>query len=299
MSTATQSKPNSKLPGFFSLILMIILSILAAKLMWLIITPKQVITSQVPSTGNSTIISKEKINYGKLIANQHLFGEVVVKKAPVVKAPVKKQAPKVAPTKLNLKLHGIVSYKNDSKKGYALISSSGKTQKVYGKGDELQKGVTVVDIFSDKVVLDNHGRTEDLILPVKKTKPSSPKKNRQIPSTYPSSFRKQPTKKTSDLDLGAFRREVQSSPQKLLDIASPSPAIVNGNFIGFRLQPGRKRKLFRQLGFRSNDIITEVNGIILDDSSKGPMVLGELAQASELSIKLKRGSQEIFIQHSF
>ncbi len=297
MSTATQTKP--KLPGFFSLILMVILSILAAKLMWLIVTPKQLATTLAPSMSNSTVTSKEKINYGKLIANHHLFGEVVVKKAPIVQAPTKVEKPKVAPTKLNLKLHGIVSYQNNSKKGYALISSSGKAQKVYGEGDELQKGVTVRDIFPDKVVLDNHGKTEDLILPIKNTKSSSPKNRRKIPSTYPASLGIQTAKKATDLNLGAFRREVQKNPQKILDIASPSPAIVNGKFMGFRLQPGRKRKLFRQLGFRPNDIITEVNGIILDDASKGAMVLGELAQASELSITLKRGSQEIFIQHSF
>ncbi len=297
MSTATQTKP--KLPGLFSLILIIVLGILGAKLMWLILAPKQISTNLAPSMDNSVIASKEKINYGKLIANHHLFGEVVVKKESVVKAPVKTEKPKVAPTKLNLTLHGIVSYKSDSKKGYALISSSGKPQKVYGKGDELQKGVTVRDIFPDKVVLDNHGKTEDLILPVKNTKSSSPRRGNIIPATYPASLGIQTSKKATDIDLGEFRRKIQKNPQKLLDIASPSPAVVNGKFIGFRLQPGRKRKLFRQLGFRANDVITEVNGIILDDSSKGPMVLGELAQASELSITLKRGSQEIFIQHSF
>ncbi len=297
MSTATHKK--SKLPEFFSLILIVVLGIIGAKLMWLVITPKPLTTNQAPSMSNSTIISKEKINYGKLIANHHLFGEVVVKKAAIVKTPTKTEEPKVAPTKLNLKLHGIVSYKSNSKKGYALISSSGKPQKVYGKGDELQKGVTVRDIFPDKVVLDNHGKTEDLILPVKNTKSSSSKKRGEIPPAYPASLGIQTAKKATDLDLGVFRQEVQKNPQKLLDIASPSPAIVNGKFMGFRLQPGRKSKLFRQLGFRPNDIITEVNGIILDDSSKGPMVLGELAQASELSITLKRGSQEIFIQHSF
>lgn len=297
MSTATHKK--TKLPEFFSLILIILLGIIGAKLMWLVITPKQLATSQAPAMSNSTITPKEKINYGKLIANHHLFGEVVVKKAPKVQKAPKTEEPKVAPTKLNLKLHGIVSYKKNSKRGYALISSSGKQQKVYGEGDILQKGVTVRDIFPDKVVLDNHGKTEELILPVKNTKSSSPKNKRKIPSTYPASLGIQTAKKAPDLDLGVFRQEVQKNPQKLLDIASPSPAIVNGEFMGFRLQPGRKRKLFRQLGFRPNDIITEVNGIILDDSSKGPMVLGELAQASELSITLKRGSQEVFIQHTF
>ncbi len=299
MSTATQTK--SKLPSLASLCLVAALGILGAKLMWLIIAPKQISTHLVQSADNATIKPKEKINYGKLIANHHLFGEVVVKKAAV--APPVENKSTVAPTKLNLKLHGIVSYKN-SENGYALISSSDGAQKVYGKGDELQKGVTVSDIFSDKVVLDNRGKTEDLLLPRNKNAPSNSKYTQKKSTTIakpPTSLgnAKAISKKTNTLDLGAFRRDVQANPQKILDIATPSAAIKNGKFLGFRLRAGRKRDLFHQLGFRSNDIITEVNGIILDDASKGPMVLGELAQASNLSITVQRGSQIIFIQHSF
>ena len=57
--------------------------------------------------------------------------------------------------------------------------------------------------------------------------------------------------------------------------------------------------MFNQLNFRSNDIITEVNGIVLDDQNKGAMVLGELSQASNISVKVKRGNQELVIDHSF
>ncbi len=84
MSATIQTKP--KLPSFISLLLVVVLGIIAAKLKWLIITPKQQSTGQVQAVENVTIQSKEKINYGKLIANQHLFGVVEVKKAPVIEA---------------------------------------------------------------------------------------------------------------------------------------------------------------------------------------------------------------------
>jgi general secretion pathway protein C len=301
MSATIQSKP--KLPRYINLLLVVALGILAAKLMWLIITPKSISTGRVQAVENASIQSKEKIDYGKLIANQHLFGEVEAKKAPVIKTPKATKTTTVAPTKLNLKLHGIVSYKSNNS-GYALISSSNGPQRVYGKGDSLQDGVTVSEIFSDKVVLDNNGKNEELLLPVKKSK--STKRQKSTTSNLPNPLgfndRKSYTKKSdssANVDLSAIRQEALSNPQKILDVASPSPAIVNGKFLGFRVRPGRKRKLFRQLGFRPNDIITEVNGIILDDASKGAMVLGELAQASDLSVTVKRGSQEIILQHSF
>lgn len=167
MSATIQTKP--KLPSFISLLLVVVLGIIAAKLMWLVITPKQQSTGQTQAVENVTIQSKEKINYGKLIASQHLFGVVEVKKAPIVETPKATETTKAAPTKLNLKLHGIVAYKN-SKDGYALISSSSGPQKVYGVGDALQDGVTISEIFSNKVIIDNSGKSEELLLPVKDAK---------------------------------------------------------------------------------------------------------------------------------
>jgi len=282
-----------------SLLLVTTLGIVAARLMWLIITPTQTQTGQFQTIENVAIKTKQKVNYGKLIANQHIFGVVEVKKAPIVNLQKHTKAPKVTTTKLNLKLHGIVAYKSP-KDGYALISSSNGKQKVYSVGDSLQEGVTVVEIFSDKVVLDNHGKSEELILPIKDSKATQKQKSASsnfsnLPGNNNRKSNLRPFNDASNIDLNKVRQEALSSPQKLLEIASPSPAIINGKFIGFRVRPGRKRQIFTQLGFRPNDIITEVNGIILDDASKGAMILGELSQASELAVTVKRGSQEIVL----
>ncbi|MEE9309996.1 MAG: type II secretion system protein GspC [Cocleimonas sp.] len=300
MSTAVQTK--TKLPGLISVLLITVLGISVAKLMWLVITPKQLISNQAGAVDAVISKPKIKINYGKNIADQHLFGKVEIKKAVVTATPTETKTPVVTATKLNLKLHGIVSYKS-TKSGFALISSGSGRQKVYGEGDELQTGVTVSNIFSDKVVLDNNGKSEDLLLPVKKEN-SAAKYSSANNSDVPNLLNNQPqnnfnSKSSAAINLGSIRQKALSSPQSLLDVARPSPAIINGKFTGFRVQPGRKRKLFRQLGFRPNDVITEVNGIRLDDAGKGAMVLGELSQASELSVTVKRGSQEVYIQHTF
>jgi general secretion pathway protein C len=295
MSATIQAKP--KLPSYISLLLITILGITSAKLMWLVIAPKQQSVGQIQAVENIAIQTKEKINYGKLIANQHLFGIVEVKKAPVVETPKATDITKTAPTKLNLTLHGIVAYKT-SKGGYAMISSSSGKQKVYGIGDALQDEVTISQIFSDKVVINNHGKNEDLLLPTKNAKTSNTQ--RSAPASFsnlPSINDQNPDTKKWDnpasIDLVTIRKEAMSNPLKLLEIASPSPAIINGQFVGYRVRSGRKRKLFRQLGFRPNDIITEVNGIILDDASKAAMMYGEISQASSLAITVKRGSQTI------
>ncbi len=307
MSATIQSKP--KLPGFISLLLVIALGISLAKLMWLLLTPPPKISTSFSNETNSLIKPKAQINYGKLIADQHIFGEVKIEPVAVVeKKPeiIKKEV--VAPTKLNLKLHGIVAYK--SKGGFALISASNGPQKVYSKGETIQEGVIVSDILPEKVVLDNLGKTEELLLPVNKVTPSSRRRTNNIPLRnvpLPGSESQQKklirsplaTANSAAPNLSKLREDIISNPTKLMDVVRPSPAIVDGQFIGFRIRPGKQRKMFNQLNFRSNDIITEVNGIVLDDQNKGAMVLSELSQAANISVKVKRGNQELMIDHSF
>ncbi|MEE9351980.1 MAG: hypothetical protein V3U78_06935, partial [Thiotrichaceae bacterium] len=67
----------------------------------------------------------------------------------------------------------------------------------------------------------------------------------------------------------------------------------------FRLSPGKNRKLFRKLGLRPGDIVTQVNGVTLDSPAKGLMVLTELSSAESISIVVKRGDQEVSIEKSF
>jgi len=312
MTATVQTKPV--LPGLLSALLIVVLGISLAKLMWLVVTPKEKLNIQAYESSETANIEKKKVNYGKQIANQHLFG--IIKKAPIVKkAPPPKPVEVAAPpaVKLNLKLFGVISYKSRPKEGFALISLDNGPQKVYGKNDEISKGVIVTDILPEKVILDNNGTSEELLLPIRDNQENAKIRKESAsplslggggatprPKTPPRSPEKKAVNNTKNApDLSAFRQEVMANPSKLMDIARPSPAVVDGQFIGFRVQPGRQRQFFRKLGFRPNDIITEVNGIVLDDASKGAMVLGELSQAAELSVKVKRGDKEIFIQHTF
>jgi len=298
MTTETQKK--SKLAGLLSLLLVVALGIALAKLLWLAITPVQKIQLQTPQLVNTSNDNTTKKNYGSIIAKQHLFGVVKKAAAPIKEVePVKQAKPR---KRLNLKLHGVVAYKSN-KAGYALISTSGGVQKVYGKGDELEENVTVKNIFPEKVIISNNGEDEELVLPRKmlnkRQASSAGSANLPTGSAPPPIENMGGAPSGGQPDIGAFREEVMANPRKLMDIATPSPAIVDGQFIGFRVHPGARRKMFRELGFRPNDIITEVNGIVLDDASKGAQVLAELAQAAQVSATVKRGNQEIFIELSF
>lgn len=310
---ATIKTKESSLPYYISLLLVITLGISLAKLMWLVITPVPAVNANVE---NHTAVSNPGINphtaeknFGKIIANLHLFGEI--KKTPVVTKAPANEAPKAPPpVKLDLKLHGIVAYTN--KKGFALISSNGQAQKVYGPGDKIDdnEDVTVTKLFPDKVLINNRGTIVELLLPRKEnnkaTNISVPSRgqNRSMQnrghSPVPTNSHQQRPNPAAP-DLSRFRQQVLSNPAKLMDVATPSPVFNDetDEFMGFKVQPGSNRQIFRQIGLRANDIITSVNGIALDSPQKGAQVLGELQQASSITIEVKRGDQILTLSHSF
>ena len=173
--TLTQNYPQlKKLPQWLTVLLIVLLGITLAKLLWMVLTPEDKIVMQVVSTQNNARLKpKKQQNYGRIIANQHLFG-VVEKK---VVAPPPTQAvqiaepkkPEVVIPKLNVKLFGIMSYSGKTS-GYALLSYNRKGQAVYEVGDNLnkddkEKKVFIHSISAEKVVISNHGQLEDVLLP--------------------------------------------------------------------------------------------------------------------------------------
>jgi general secretion pathway protein C len=79
----------------------------------------------------------------------------------------------------------------------------------------------------------------------------------------------------------------------LEDVAFASPYILNGQFLGFRLRPGRDRQLMQQLGLSNGDVITEVNGSRLNNPMQGFAMLQELTRAERISVRVLRNGAEI------
>jgi general secretion pathway protein C len=84
---------------------------------------------------------------------------------------------------------------------------------------------------------------------------------------------------------------VLSDPSKVSQYIRVQPANVNGQLKGFRVYPGRERGAFNQLGLRPGDLVTQVNGIQLDDSQKALQMLTELSKANSVSLTIERGGQ--------
>ena len=322
-----------RVPGVLTFFLVVALGITLANLLWMIVTPAPTVVQAANRVNPAQVASLgRQENYGKLIADQHLFG-AIPKAAPIkVKkaAPVKVAAPVKAPVKLNLKLHGIISSK-DENGGFAMISYNGKTQEVYSPGDPIPKklpgeekaesiGVMVTKITKTSVTIDNNGTEQLLELPKadsgSKTASSSGSSTAGSNSAKPRIIR--PTAASNNTasntgnasgssggsgggiqTLAALREEAMVNPNVLMTVITPSIVRENGQMTGIRVYPSRNRKLFRALGLRNGDIVTQVNGVMIDDQSKGLAIFQQLAESSSLEIHIKRGGNEQILTPQF
>ena len=316
-----------KTPGILTVLLVIALGVTLANLLWMILTPAPSIAQAAnrQNAGQESILARQE-NYGKLIADQHLFGAIPKAAPKKIKAPepVKVAAPVKAPVKLNLKLYGIISSKNEDG-GFAMISYNGKTQEVFSPGEPIPKklpgeeevmsiGVMVTKISKESVTIDNNGTEQILELPNSDKNSRSTAQNvtrAQTAAARPRIIKPQLAKGANGAaapaintsggiqTLAQLREEAMVNPNVIMTIITPSIVRENGQMTGVRVYPSRNRKMFRALGLRNGDVITQVNGIIIDDQSKGMAVFQQLAEASSLEIHIKRGGNDQILTPQF
>ncbi|MEE4376407.1 MAG: type II secretion system protein GspC [Candidatus Competibacteraceae bacterium] len=270
-----------------TLVLIILLAYDLARLTWnLIPLPDTLAPSSVGSgAAPSTAEPLEPVVDYAIIASWHLFGERDASKP--------SPAPLAVPeTRLNLRLAGIFFSANPAK-ARALVAEPGGQELSYSVGDRLPGGVKLEQILRDRIILSRNGVLESLRLP-KDTLASDARPTnsaRSLPQIRSAAANNTPIDASSIANR--LRREVVERPQALEDLAFASPYQQDGQFIGFRLRPGRDRKLFQQLGLRSGDIVTEINGLRLTSPTQGLTLFQELLNAEQIAVQVLRNGAEI------
>jgi general secretion pathway protein C len=206
------------------------------------------------------------------LTQSHLFGEATVQAVPVTQAVV--DAPD---TTLSLSLTGIVST-TDEGKGRAIISSNRGQEKTYNIGDAVENadGATIHSVFADRVILDRSGRFETLRLPKDLTAATGA---RPMASPLPPA---------AEQPQGSLRQVISENATRLTDIVRLAPHVQEGRVVGFRVNPGRDRATFEALGLQSGDVVTDINGTVLDDPSQGLQVFQSLGESSQANVTVLR-----------
>ncbi|MBT40963.1 MAG: type II secretion system protein GspC [Idiomarina sp.] len=258
--------------------LWIVSAILLAQLSWWLMQPSEpnfnvTLPDYTPASvkGDSSSIDMPAIQ------SLNLFGKVTTQASNN-----RRDAPKTA---LNIRLVGVSASSNPLRSA-AIIEQSGK-QQTYIVGDELgRSGVTVEEIYADRVLLDNNGRIETLQLEdIGEDRPAL------------SLIVDEPTAATTETteiparEIGEAMEQLSADPQSITDFVSISPAMENGELIGYRLQAGQKPELFRQSGFQNGDLAVAINGYDLTDMQQAMEFSNQLTTLTRADISILRDGQ--------
>jgi len=231
-------------------------------------SPQPVLTNPAPRTQRTEFDAQS-------VVSAHLFGVAAVDSGP--------QDPANAPqSTANLVLAGTIATQ-DPKHGVAIISDGGPA-KVYSVGDNIG-GATLHSVYLDHVILDRGGALETLLLP-RLLGPGM-----RAPPVVRRSGGGDPRTVAA---VENIRRMVQQDPGILDQVMRvvPSYDSAAGKLRGFRAYPGRNRQIFSRLGLKAGDLVTAINGNVLDDPQHSQDVFNTIQTSDHATVTIERGGQK-------
>jgi general secretion pathway protein C len=269
---------NRYLPTGGTAILVLAIAYQLASLTWVLApgAPPPVrarpVSPAEPSAGDAQAADVEAL------VHSHLFGEA--DKAPP--APAAEAITEAPDTTLTLDLRGILSIGDDGSSGQVIIAANRGEDKTYHVGQAIDNtsGAKLYSVYWDKVLLDRgEGRYETLRLPKELLGTPAPRAKGPMMA---------PPVAAPPAANESLRTVIGQNAAKLQDIIRVAPQVDQGKVVGFRIQPGKDRATFDTLGLVPGDVITEINGVVLDDPSKGLQAFEALGEATQANVTVLR-----------
>jgi general secretion pathway protein C len=262
---------NRYLPPAVTALLVIAIAYQLATLTWTLVpgsTPSIAPPSRPATTGNTPAATDLSA-----LTDSHLFGQAA--EQPVTPEPAVIDAPE---TTLSLTLKGILAKEEDTNGG-AIIASSRGDEKAY------DVGATLHSVYADRVLLNRSGRLETLRLP------------KELPQSSGAMGMVSPLPQAAPpMASGSLRDVITENATRLTDIVRLAPHVQEGQVVGFRVNPGRDRATFEALGLRAGDVVTDINGTVLDDPSQGLQVFQSLGESTQANVTvLREGVPQVIV----
>jgi len=266
---------NRRLATIASLLLTVACAYLLVEITWLFFPQEKAELLPVRTQKQAMINKQAQQNNFNALTAANIFG--------VSETGGVQQQTEVPETKLNLILKGVLAAKTELA---SAIIGQGPTgnEDIYSVGDRLPGGVLIKEIHPEYVVLERNGRLETLKL----QKESGLDDINAAISQGSSSEMSSPARALTEI-----RSNILKNPTSFGEYALPVVVKENGKQIGYRLQPQQKGELLSELGLQSTDVITEINGVKLDQPQNGISALRKLSTATNLNIVVKRNGTDV------
>jgi general secretion pathway protein C len=268
---------NRYLPTGLTTILVLAIAYQLATLTWVLVpgaAPLAVPAARAPSTPSTT--EQPAADY-EALRTTHPFGEPSKEPQPVVQ-----NVADAPDTTLSLDLKGILAAGEGDPNGKAIISANRGEDKTYNVGETIDagSGTTLHSVYWDRVLLNRGDHLETLRLPKEVLGATSAPRARGPMMAPPAASAQPPTE--------TLRNVISQNAGRLTDIIRLAPNVDQGKVTGFRVQPGRDRQTFDALGLLPGDVVTDINGVVLDDASKGLQAFEALGEATMANVTVLR-----------
>ena len=212
------------------------------------------------------------------LTQAHLFG--------IYQAKMTAAASVNAPdTQLNLTLKGVLA--GGAKISFAIIAlGQNGAEDFYSIGDQVS-GAVLREVHADRIILERNGRFETLRLPEELSANSF---TAEVDSGNAAQFS---NPSSPGEVLSNIRQKVLRNPTAFAEYAIPVPYNENGRLRGYKLQPQGDRSLFDAVGLSPDDVIIAINGVELNDPTKGISALRSLQRAKSIDARVLRNGVEI------
>ena len=245
-----------------------------------------------PSTGQSVAVAPS------VILERNLFGAQLAGESQVI--PVSEQNVPLEATKLPLRLLGTAASSNEARSRAAVEDEKSRKHLVLAVGDRLTEAglnrVKVSAIQRTRIILDNAGKPEELAL-----YEDDPNARRPAPRQSPRQARRRPPANRPTLN-DRLQQLSGDDGQGLSQILSSARIVPfydeSGEMQGMKVDAIKSDSVFEKVGLQNGDVITEVNGIVIDRLEATSAIFDEFATAEEISVAARRGSEAVILSAS-
>jgi len=228
------------------------------------------------------------------ILDRNLFGAQLAGEAQIVNTSAAASDENLEATKLPLRLLGTAAARDVDRSRAAIQDEKTRKHIVVAVGDELagHTRVRVRDIQRSRVVLDNRGKLEELALHEEDDRPKLKAKRPRVREA-----RRKPLKDTLNDRLAKINGKNGQGISNLLSSARIVPEYdkASGEMLGMKVDTIKADSLLEKIGLQNGDIITEVNGIVVDRLEATSKIFEELSSAKEINVAATRGNEGVIL----
>ena len=243
----------------------------------------RLIPDERPATAVAVLGAQAGLPWSKrqLILERNLFGaQVVAEEVAVVEIDPEEDLQK---TKLPLRLLGTVASDDQVVASAAIENTTDRAHQVVRVGYTLEKfsDVVVARIDRGRVVLQNGKQREELLLDENALQaPSVTRSKRPARKT---SRRRTPTRPSPSERLEEMVQSQGSrSSASIFSDARILPKYASGKMMGVELNQIKSDSLFEKIGLKNGDVVTSINGMLINDPSAQKELLQAFTAADEL-----------------